>query len=82
MRIHVSYFGIIADMANRKEETVTLDAPATMGNLIDALVSTNPRFAAIARQVRSVANGKHAGRDTPLQDGDEVALMRAIGGGS
>jgi len=82
MNIHVLYFGIIADMANRKEETVTLEAPPRLAILIDSLVSTNPRFGAIVRQVRPVSNGKNVPRETLLKDGDEVAFMRAIGGGS
>lgn len=81
MRIRVLYFGIISDMARRKEEDVDLPDHSTTADLIEHLSASNPNFAPLARQVRPVSGGKNISREHPLQDGDEVAFMRAIGGG-
>lgn len=82
MNVRVQYFGIIADMANRKEEVVTLPENATVGNPIESLSSTHPKFAALKRQVRPVSNGKNQKREDLLEDGDEIAFVCAIGRGS
>ncbi len=81
MQVRVLYFGIISDMAKRKEEVVEIEAGTSIGDLYDRLKAANTNFAEVARQTRPVLNGKNASVDELLQDGDEVAIMRAIGGG-
>jgi len=82
MRVTVRYYGIIGDMAGRKEESVELPDRATVGDLLARLAVANPRFEALAKQVRAVVNGQGATRESDLTDGDEIALLRAIGGGA
>ena len=82
MRVLVRYFGIVGDIAGQKEQSVELAAGAGVGDLLATLAAANAGFAAVAKQVRAVVNGDNAPRDQPLRDGDEIVLMRAIGGGS
>ena len=82
MQVRVLYFGIISDMAKRKEEVVEVEPGTSIGDLYDQLKADNASFAEVARQTRPVLNGKNATSSDMLEDGDEVAIMRAIGGGS
>lgn len=82
MNIKVEYFGIISDLSRRKEESIALEDGATVADALAHLASVNPHFAQIAKQVRTVVNGKAASKEDVLHDGDELALMRAIGGGN
>ena len=81
MQVRVMYFGIISDMAKRKEEVIEIDDGTSIGDLYERLKANNTNFAEVARQTRPVVNGKNATPDDLLEDGDEVAIMRAIGGG-
>ena len=82
MRITVRFFGIVGDVAKTKEQTMDLPDAASIGDLLTTLAAANGGFAAVAKQVRAVVNGENAARDLALTEGDEVVLMRAIGGGS
>ena len=55
---------------------------ATAGEVADALGGRyGERFARIAAAGSLVVNGERADRDTPLADGDEVALLPPVSGG-
>jgi MoaD family protein len=55
---------------------------ATAGEVADALGDRyGERFARIAAAGSLVVNGERAGRDTPVVDGDEVALLPPVSGG-
>ena len=54
----------------------------TAGEVADALGDRyGERFARIAAAGSLVVNGERAGRDTPVVDGDEVALLPPVSGG-
>jgi len=55
---------------------------ATAGEVADAVSARyGGRFARIAAAGSLVVNGERAGRDTPVVDGDEVALLPPVSGG-
>ena len=56
--------------------TLTLPAVPTLGDLL-----ADPRFAALPADALLAVNQTFADRSTPLQDGDEVALMPPVSGG-
>lgn len=54
----------------------------TAGEVADALGRVHgERFARIAAVSSLVVNGERAGRDTPVGDGDEVAILPPVSGG-
>ncbi len=55
---------------------VALPAAATLADLL-----ADPRFAALPKDALLAVNQGFATRDTPLADGDEVALMPPVSGG-
>jgi sulfur carrier protein ThiS len=81
MRVTVRFYGVIGDIAKRKDQEIEIADGATVADLLASLSTGNAGFAGIAKQVRAVANGQNVSRDAVLQPGAEVVLMRAIGGG-
>lgn len=54
----------------------------TVGEIVDTLSARyGDRFAQIAEVGSFVVNGERATRDTPIADGDEVALLPPVSGG-
>jgi MoaD family protein len=54
----------------------------TVGDVVDDLSGRyGERFAQIADVGSFVVNGERAARDTPIADGDEVALLPPVSGG-
>lgn len=62
----------------------SVEAPGkTVGDVVDMLSERyGERFAAVAAVASFVVNGERAGRQTPIADGDEVALLPPVSGGS
>jgi MoaD family protein len=56
---------------------------STVGDAVDALCARyGARFARIARAGSVVVNGERAGPDLSLADGDEVAILPPVSGGT
>jgi len=54
----------------------------TVGDVVDALSARyGERFAQIVEVGSFVVNGERASRETPIADGDEVALLPPVSGG-
>jgi molybdopterin synthase sulfur carrier subunit len=55
---------------------------ATVGEVLDAAVARyGPGFAAILERCKVWRNGEEAGRDEPVVDTDEVAVLPPVSGG-
>ena len=55
----------------------------TVGDVVDDLSARfGERFARIAEVGSFVVNGERAARDTPIAEGDEVALLPPVSGGA
>jgi MoaD family protein len=79
MTIRVRLFAALREEAG---EPVVEAEGGTAGELADALgLRFGERFAAIAAAGSLVVNGERAGRDTPVAEGDEVALLPPVSGG-
>ena len=78
--VHVRLFAALREVAGAS----TLEAEgATAGEVADALSRRfGERFARIASAGQLVVNGERATRDTPLAEGDEVALLPPVSGGA
>ena len=81
MDITVKYHGILGDMLERKNETVTLSEGATVGDLVQHLTRCDKTETAILKQTRLFINGQQAARASELVNGAEVSFMRPIAGG-
>jgi molybdopterin converting factor subunit 1 len=79
--VSVRYFGPAAEDAGRTEEEVSLGAPARVGTLSEELARRHPALSRRMASVRFAVNRVYANRDTPLHEGDEVAVIPPVSGG-
>lgn len=74
--IQVQAFARYRELLGFQQESFPLPDPATVGALL-----AHPRLEALPREAMLAVNRAFATRETPLRDGDEVALMPPVSGG-
>jgi molybdopterin synthase catalytic subunit len=82
MRIRIRLFAIQRELAGTREVPVDLAEGATVADAWEALVAAYPALAPGRGSVRFARNGAYADAATPLADGDEVAMIPPVSGGS
>ncbi len=82
MKIRVLFFGQLKDVVGRSTEELDLPTGASAGTVFDRYASEYPRLTEMASSVAIACNQEFADRDRELGDGDEVALMPPVSGGS
>ena len=82
MQIRIRLFAIQRELAGTREVAVTLPDGADVAAAWDALVGLHPGLAPGRMSVRFARNGAYADADTPLADGDEVAMIPPVSGGA
>ena len=82
MQIRIRLFAIQRELAGTREVAVTLPDGADVAAAWDALVGLHPGLAPGRTSVRFARNGAYADADTPLADGDEVAMIPPVSGGA
>ncbi|HEX6939786.1 MAG TPA: MoaD/ThiS family protein [Longimicrobiales bacterium] len=81
MRIRLLFFALYRDLAGTGEMDVELPAGATVAALVRAVRARGGRLAALPEAPAVAVNRVYAGLDTPLGEGDEVALLPPVAGG-
>jgi molybdopterin synthase catalytic subunit len=82
MRVTVLLFGALREAARAKELCVALPDGASVAALRELLLASEPAIAPLAGRLRIAVNREFAGDDHSLDDGDEVALLPPVSGGS
>ncbi|MGA7672339.1 MAG: molybdopterin converting factor subunit 1 [Nitrolancea sp.] len=82
MKVTIRYFAAVREAVGHPSETRDVPSTFTAGQLIDAVVASYPAVASLQRTARIMINRDYAERDRALQDGDEVALIPPVSGGS
>jgi molybdopterin synthase catalytic subunit len=80
MQIRVLFFGMLKDFAGRASDLLSLPENATLGDVLRHYEHDIPRelMGSLAMSV----NQEYASRDARLRQGDEVALLPPVSGGS
>ena len=81
MRIHVRLFALLKDRAGT--DRIELDLPEK-STIASAVEQVRHRFPALADHLNHIAfalNLAYTQPNTPLQDGDELALIPPVSGG-
>lgn len=81
IEIRVLYFAAARELAGAREETMTIDAPATVGTVLDAVVRAHPALDAHRARLRIAVNEAFAEASDAVSNGDEVALIPPVAGG-
>ncbi len=82
MTVRLLFFAHLQDVAGSHELTMSLPAGATVEEAAALLAERSAGFADLLSQARVAVNAEFAGAATVLQDGDEVAWMPPMSGGS
>lgn len=82
MQVTVRLFGSLREATGSKELAVRLPEGARLGELTALLAREHPSFAALAARLRAAVNHEVAEDDLALGEGDEVAFLPPVAGGS
>jgi len=82
MQVDVLYFAVLRERIQLDHETVELPAGASVRDARDAIAARHPSVAALLPGVQFAVNRVVAADTRALADGDEVALLPPVAGGS
>jgi MoaE-MoaD fusion protein len=82
MRVTVRYFAVVRERLGREQEVLELGTGATVGAALEALALRHAAIGKLRPYLQLAVNQSMAGPDQPLQDGDELALIPPVAGGS
>ena len=82
MQVRVLYFGQLRELANKREEPIEVPKGATVQQLFDRCAEGFPQLKDFDDVIAIGVNHSFAARDQVLRDGDEVAMMPPVSGGT
>lgn len=82
MRVKVLFFGQLKDIVGRAEETVEIGNGGDLGSLFDSYANRFPRLSELRTSIVLARNQQFAAASAPIQDGDEVAFLPPVSGGT
>jgi len=82
MHIKVLFFGLLKDVCGRAEETLTVPEGSTTGSVFDHYSEAFPKLRELASSIVLARNYEFASTAEVLSDGDEVALLPPVSGGT
>lgn len=82
MQAHVRLFAALAEALGRREMTVDLPDGATVADLSRKLGDEFPHIAQYRANLAYAVNAVYVSLNHTLKDGDEVALIPPVSGGS
>ncbi len=82
MQITVRYFASIREVIGLRSEVRDVPESMTAGALLDQIVREHPEIEGLRRASRIMLNQDYAEPDQLLSDGDELALIPPVSGGS
>jgi MoaE-MoaD fusion protein len=82
MQVRVLYFGMLRDFAGQSVENIDLLDGATLGDAFERCKQSVPELARFAGSIAMSVNQEYAGPQTPLKQGDEIAFLPPVSGGT
>ena len=82
VRVRVRLFAIQRELVGAREVPLDLEPGSTIEGAWDSLVALHPGLAPGRPAVRFARNAEYADADTVLEDGDELAIIPPVSGGS
>lgn len=82
MRVRVVYFGMLKDAVGRQLEDVELREPATLRDLVETCIAKTSVIDNFRDVLAYSVNMEYATFATPLKEGDEIAMLPPVSGGS
>src|SRR6266545_3495569 len=82
MKIQVRYFAVVRERLRSDGESLELADGATVAAALDALAERHEALRALRSRCQTAVNQSMVRRDEVLRDGDEIALIPPVAGGS
>jgi molybdopterin converting factor subunit 1 len=82
VRIDVLYFGMLKEFFGGERDVVELAEGATVDDLLDLLRGRSPNDLPVWKSLGVAVNREYSGAAAVLHEGDEVALLPPVSGGS
>jgi molybdopterin synthase catalytic subunit len=82
VRVRVLHFAVVRERVGSDTEELELPHGATVADAVAALVARHPALDAIVPRLRTAVNRTFAEPAAALADGDELALIPPVAGGS
>jgi len=82
MRVNVKLFARLRELVGAGDLSLDVPAGATVADVWAVLVAAHPAAEAYARSMSSAVNLTYARMTTPVAEGDEVAFLPPVSGGS
>lgn len=80
--IKVLFFAALREQLDSEQITVPVAKPATIADVIDALLTLHPQWqSAFTQSLLCAVNQNMVSRDHPVNAGDEVAFFPPVTGG-
>lgn len=82
MQVRVKYFGMLKEVAGRGDDTLGLPEGARVADLLERCARSAPELKEYFPVIAVALNHEYSERDAALHEGDEVALIPPVSGGS
>ena len=82
VRVKVLFFGMLRDIVGRAEEQLELENGARLQSVFERYAGEFPRLKEFAASTVLACNHQFCDRSTAIHDGDEIAFLPPVSGGS
>jgi molybdopterin synthase catalytic subunit/molybdopterin converting factor small subunit len=82
MQVRTLFFGMLKDLAGRGSDLLNVPENATLGDVVTHYEKLIPRLGELAASIAISINQEFAGPDSKLKEGDEIAFLPPVSGGS
>jgi MoaE-MoaD fusion protein len=82
VRVRVLFFGVTREIVGVREDTIEVAPGARLQSVLDTYADRFPKLRAIAPSLVLALNQQFAPIDSPAGEGDEIAFLPPVSGGS
>jgi len=82
VRVRVLFFGITREIVGLREDTIEVKQGAKLQSIFEDYASRFPQLRQMAPSLVMARNQQFAAPDSPAADGDEIAFLPPVSGGS
>jgi molybdopterin synthase catalytic subunit len=82
MRVRILFFGVLKDLVGRSSEDADFSEGADLRAVFDTVAARCPPLKEMARSIVVARNREFANLTTKIEDGDEVAFLPPVSGGT
>jgi molybdopterin converting factor subunit 1 len=82
MKIKIKFFAHLRDLMNCETTEITVDQDASVNDVKSIIAERFPKLREHVKTVSFAIDNEYVSKDKKLKDGDEVALIPPISGGS